>query len=568
VRKRCLVRLSKLAIVLLLLTSSVPDALSQYFESRATLSVGAAARNATVLADFNGDGHLDLATMGNLSLIVAIGKGDGTFQNPVAYSAKNAYWMASGDFNGDGRPDLVVTAGVDGVGVLLGNADGTFLPAIYSTSGGAPTFVAVGDFNGDHLLDVVTVQTPNLAILLGKGDGTFETPIILTPPIVPFELAVDLFDGDDHVDLAVCGQLAFGKNIAILLGNGDGSFREGDVYPVGEADAAVSAADLNNDGILDLVVAAASGTNTNVFLGNGDGTFRPMPSYPTYGPEWVAVADVGGDGRPDLVTADIGNPSGVSVYRGNGNGTFQHPMYYPGGHTTFFVAVGDLNGDGKPDLVVPDAVSGDVFVLLNTGVLRFVPSSPLRYAAQIVGTQSAPQSLNLTNTGKRNLTIFSMTATTSFEANSRCGSSIPPGVTCTIDVAFAPSTKGRTSGFLSIVDSASSSSQVIELFGTGTVVSLNPSQLSFPPTPVGSESEPESVTMMNTGPTKIKISGINVVGDFSRTTTCASELGPCATCDVSVTFKPSRTGTRTGTLYVNDSGGGVTQKVSLSGTGT
>src|SRR5262249_49396918 len=149
--------------------------------------------------------------------------------------------------------------------------------------------------------------------------------------------------------------------------------------------SAVTAEDLNHDGKLDLIVAAASGVNTNVLLGNGDGSFTPMPPYRGVVPTWVVVADVSGDGLTDLVTADFGSPRGVSVFQGNGDGTFEAPLYYPAGFSTGFVALGDFNSDGMLDILAPDNLSENVTIFLKTGVLRFVPSTPLHFPPASLG---------------------------------------------------------------------------------------------------------------------------------------------------------------------------------------
>jgi len=200
--------------------------------------------------------------------------------------------------------------------------------------------------------------------------------------------------------------------------------------------------------------------------------------------------------------------------------------------------------------------------------LRFVPSTPLRFPLELVGHESSPQNLRLTNMGKAPVSISSFAVTGPFRIVGHCPGVIPAGASCSFSVVFTPESKGFTNGVLTLKDSASSSLQTVMLHGAGTVVEVNPIQLAFPPTQVGQESDAESVMVRNLGTTKIKISSINISGDFSRTTTCGTELGPGATCSVSVTFKPTRTGRRIGTLYINDSGGGITQKVPLSGTGT
>src|SRR5205814_405368 len=128
----------------------------------------------------------------------------------------------------------------------------------------------------------------------------------------------------------------------------------------------VAIGDVNGDGRPDLVVANDGSNSVSVLLGNGDGTFQAQTKYTTLGalPASVAIGDVNGDGRPDLVVAYEG-PSGASVLRGNGDGTFQAQATYRTGDPPVSVAIGDVNGDGRPDLVTADYNNGAVSVLLN-----------------------------------------------------------------------------------------------------------------------------------------------------------------------------------------------------------
>jgi Abnormal spindle-like microcephaly-assoc'd, ASPM-SPD-2-Hydin/FG-GAP-like repeat len=188
---------------------------------------------------------------------------------------------------------------------------------------------------------------------------------------------------------------------------------------------------------------------------------------PANAPIWVTAADLNGDGKQDLVGANILFPTGVTVVMGNGDGTFQPPILYPDGDLNRFVAVGDFNGDRRPDIVVPEYGAGNVTVLLNTGVVSFSPTTPLSFKKQKTGTTSAPQSVTLTNTGKTALKISSMKATGQFGMTSTCGSSVAAKANCTISVKFSPKSKGAKSGTVTINDSASSKPMVIELSGTG-----------------------------------------------------------------------------------------------------
>jgi Abnormal spindle-like microcephaly-assoc'd, ASPM-SPD-2-Hydin len=181
------------------------------------------------------------------------------------------------------------------------------------------------------------------------------------------------------------------------------------------------------------------------------------------------------------------------------DGTFQPGTFYPVGRDGEYVGVGDFNGDGEPDLALADNRFDYVFVLLNTGVASFSPTDPLLFPSQFVGTMSATQKVVLTNSGTAELSISSMTASGPFQANSDCGGTVAPGTSCDIGVTFKPETTGRAAGLVTIIDSASSKPQVIEVFGVGTELEMSPQSLTFPAQKVGTTSPPMALKMTNHG---------------------------------------------------------------------
>src|SRR5271157_3274504 len=305
--------------------------------------------------------------------------------------------VATADVNGDGKPDLVVVNGSDvnsppegTVGVLLGNGDGTFQPAVaYGTGGTGPTWVAIADVNGDGKPDLIVAnsnQCPpsscgdgTVSVLLGNGDGTFQTPVSYDAGGIAAEsVAVADVNGDGKPDLVVT---TFSGCVGVLLGNGDGTFQPVVTYCFRANLYAVAVGDFNGDGKPDLVVTTNSSGGVFVFLNNGDGTFPSFRAYGTGGlPHSVAVADVNGDGNLDLVVANAaaaGNlPNTVAVLLGNGDGTFQlREVLDSGGYYwATAVAVADVNRDGAPDIMVASVSShpnysaeGVIGVLLNKG---------------------------------------------------------------------------------------------------------------------------------------------------------------------------------------------------------
>ena len=310
--------------------------------------------NNHAVGDFNGDGSLDLAGTGFMAkaLIVRLNNGAGTFGPRVDYPLVEwAQDIAVGDFNNDGRLDLVVTHNNPQImlSLLTGKGDGTFNApvAFANTSGyGSPAVVAV-DLNNDGKLDIVVahdiacftapcVVGLTISVMIGNGDGTFQPTREIEVGRGMTEIAVGDFNRDGIKDLAIAGDNA---RVYRLFGVGDGTFIQqptltliNDGTPnIGVDCTDIDVADFNGDTIQDLVVAIAlNGSRTAILIGNGDGTFRPplIITEPNINiPQFQAVADFNGDGFQDLaLSLGLGNTGLMEIL--NGNGTFQPPVLY------------------------------------------------------------------------------------------------------------------------------------------------------------------------------------------------------------------------------------------------
>ena len=598
------------------------------FAAPVRYSPGGNGPNVVAMADLNGDGKLDIV-VGNWcanntvpcpgsSVGVLLGNGDGTFKPGVAYASGGVYlpFVAIGDLNGDGKPDIVAAncgnalnnhcIGAGGnLGVLFGNGDGTFQPAVTIPLGGGgygAIAVSIADVNGDGKPDLIAAgDCANGGcggVLLGNGDGTFQPEMpFITGGLIVFAMVVGDVNGDGKPDVVVghqcTTQICHASNIGVLLGNGDGTFQTptlpdaGGIYP-----DSIVLADLNGDGKPDIVVANSSTSITinqgdvAILLGNGDGTFQTAVAYPAseFGAATVDVADVDGDGKPDVVVVNCSAVSGncnggggnVGVLIGNGDGTVQPVVTFPpGGNTPFGMALGDVNGDGKPDIVVGNCSSnvcgqmaGAVAVLLNTSLAPTATALTSSSSTSIFGqavTFSATvtaQGFSRTPTG----TVNFLDGTTSIGS-----SSLISGVATLTTSTLAVGTHSITATYSGDTNFAASTSPVVNQLVQGAVVQISPTtSLSFGNQAVGTLSAAQSVTLTNSGnialTLAIAITGTNS-GDFLQSNTCGTSVAAGGSCSIMVAFKPLAAGARTAAVTITDNASNSPQSVSLTGTG-
>jgi hypothetical protein len=443
-----------------------------------------------------------------------------------------------------------------------------FTGSTFSTFGD-PQSVVTADFNNDGILDLALGNSGNLAILLGNGDGTFQPVARYQANYEPEIIASGDFNGDGATDLAIVS--SYDSFVSVLLGNGDGRFHAPVSYPTGSNPLQVVTGDFNRDGKLDMVVLAYP---TSILLGNGDGTFQPQTTLAASGSA-ICTGDFNGDGVLDLaITTDIS----VLIFLGNGDGTFQPYREYPmGSNVEFSVATSDLNGDGILDLVA--GTYDGVVVLLGNGDGSF--GAPVSYSTS-PSVFNAPGIADLNGDGRPDLVVVDPTGTAgntiaifmgngdgTFQTPSYFSGGFFPLTLSfgdfnndgAMDLALAAFGYGNNTG-----------GAFVSLQTNGPAVLLSSFRLTYPLQVFKTRSKAEKVQLSNVGKQPLTISQINIQGpdprDFLQTNNCGTSLAVGSACTIVVIFDPTFKGTRTASLVITDDALQPRQSVDLAGTAT
>ncbi len=372
------------AVAALAFTVPAHGAIFGGFAPHQSFAVGDAPRQVKV-ADFNGDGALDLAACNANSndVAVLISNGDGTFAAAVFYPVEDTpLSVSAADLDSDGDIDLTVANGnTPSISVLFGNGNGTFVThQTVFLDPNEPPYPGVmmvhtmADFDGDDDTDiaVVTLTATLIMILPNDGSGTFGPPVVIdeVPGAgFPTDLEPGDFDGDGDIDLITIRGYLFGHSGArVLLNNGDATSWLASEFDA-EADGIVSPpADFNGDGILDLALSRTINPDGYmlVTLGNGDGTFGAQTTYPVNRPYPPTTSDLDGDGDIDIIVPSFNPYNTVSVMLGNGDGTFAAPLPFAvGGNNPQDLVAVDIDGDLWPDIVSANRGGDCVNVFIN-----------------------------------------------------------------------------------------------------------------------------------------------------------------------------------------------------------
>jgi FG-GAP-like repeat/Abnormal spindle-like microcephaly-assoc'd, ASPM-SPD-2-Hydin/FG-GAP repeat len=565
--------------------------------------------NNVVLADINNDGKLDVVipdSFGNAYTFFGTGKA--TFKTGPAYSLEvyngSNYLVALGDFNNDGALDLFNSSGDTTSTVSFGRGDGSFQTAQFYpfSSAGQYQNLAVADFNGDGIPDVVSQTVPNgsIAVVLGAAHGVLTSKSLVTSVCTDtftYGIAAGDVNGDGKPDVvSVFGGAGGSCNhmVAVSLGLGTGKFKKAAFYPTGAASTAqemqIYLVDVNGDGALDIVISNSDGS-ISVLLNKGKGTFG-APNVIT-GLESLTeennpltFADFNGDGKMDIAAAANSartDAQAVYVLLGNGNGTFASPITTTTGFFMQGLVAGDFNGDGKQDLFA---------VTSNWGCSGEVGNVPYGSGYQYLQghgdgtfTVGAQNCVAWSNPGAPVATDFNadgkLDVVVPYGGNQQYnGVAIFQGMgngTFTANQDYYP---GYGIVSLGVADfngdgmpdvaalNCCNGNYVSILLNATQPVSISPLNVSYGSETVGSKKS-ETVILTNDEAASLAISSVTIggtdAGDFSETNNCGSSRKAGWDCTITVTFKPTATGTRSATLTIKDGAG--TQTVALNGTG-
>ena len=479
---------------------ALEDRLTPSFSPATSFPVGGSPQ-AVVTGDFNGDGHLDLATANPDAdtVSVLLGDGAGGFGDAIDTAVilygvdvgVDSVFLTAADFNNDGKDDLAA-----GSRVLLSNGDGTFAHSGASPNNWWP--VAAGDFNNDGNIDLVSsgvwyrsyyeVAGGSVTVLPGDGHGGFGQPLTSGYPdedAEPGLLTVGDLNGDGNLDV-VTHRGETGYNGGVFLGNGNGGFTGSILYTYTPA-AAVALGDFTADGIPDLIYTGGGALFCHAGL--GDGTFASFPTFASFFDDStnmsdLAVGDFDGDGWLNPVTSDVYQGTVHELWGSGGTAV------YGVGSSPSEIVVGDFNGDGRPDVATANAGSNTVSVLLNNGTWTPPPPPPpppprLRIGDVTVtegntGTASATFTVTLAAASTQTITVAyatgngTATADNDYQSASGTLTFAPGETTKTISILVNGDRLAEPSEKFVVNLSGATNATIADGQGTGTIVDDEP----------------------------------------------------------------------------------------------
>jgi len=563
--------------------------------------------------DLNGDFNNDLIVVNKTAntISVLLGIGDGTFQGRTDYATGlSPVSVNSNFFNSDDFIDMVVVnSDSNSVSIFAGKGDGTFQDRVDFATGNGPVSVKIEDLDNDGVMDLIVPNSASntVSVLLGNGDvnvpgrgnGTFKPKVDYETGSNPAYIALGNLNGDGNLSMAVVNR---GDNsISVFRSNANGTFNPKVNFATGRGPGPVAVADLNGDGKDDMIVANLLDNTVSVLLNATLAEATLTPGSLDFG----AIA-LGSPGSPLPVTISStgsvqlkvngiilsgSTPGQFSVARGTCPSLT--PTLLPGTSCTVQVTFTPSGGGAKSAVLQVSSTDPvhptQEISLSGTGAVPLALATPasLNFGSLASGSTSNPQAITISNNGTANLVVSGVTRSGADTAQfsvvpGTCPSlapTIPAGSSCTINIAFAPTSAGPKSAAISIASNAPASPTLnIPVSGTGTVavIAAEPSAFVFGNQIVSSSSAPGIVTISNSGAAQLVIGSISLIGadpgHYSISPVTCPNLGPTidpgANCTVSVAFSPNSAGIKSAQIQIssNDPVQPLLQ-LSLSGTG-
>ena len=531
---------------------------SNSFAAQQTFATGNEPHSVTA-ADVNGDGKPDLIVANQTANTVSVllnttapGATMPSFATQQTFATGSfPISVTTADVNGDGLPDLIVANNTNPgtVSVLLNTtAPGATTPSFATqqtfATGVDPISVTVADINGDGLPDLIVANQnfydSTVSVLLnttapGATTPSFAAQQTFATGNIPSSVTAADVNGDGLPDLIVAN--SSDNTVSVLLnttapGATTPSFATQQTFAVGNSPQSVTTADVNGDGMPDLIVANGSDNTVSVLLntttpGATTASFATQQTFATGSdPSSVTAADVNGDGKPDLIVANSSSGSGTTVSvllnttaPGASTPSFATQQTFGGGSLgsdPFSVTAADVNGDGTPDLIVADFNGSTVSVLLNalyaatpsgspaTGTIHYnIPVTTVSVPASLAfgnvpDGDTASKNITVKNTGTNLLYVGNVTSNDPefVETDTTCPSNgLAHSATCTITFGFTPAGLGAHSATIEIFDNVSSSPQHVAATGSGTIdMTVTPATFAFGSVKIGSKTT-KSITV-------------------------------------------------------------------------
>ena len=447
-------------------------------------------------ADFNSDGHVDLAvgypSSSTRFISLLFGDGEGGFSSPVHYGTqRRPLFVEAADFDNDNYMDLAVIHqpetfdALGGVSILRGDGLGVFVSVQNFDVGRGPSSGFSVDLNGDGSLDLITVNTGSNTVSTLLGDGLSGLSVARSFPagVNPVAMVTGDFNRDGHVDV-IAANLSSGSTggFTLLLGDGKGQFAPPRNFAVGSDIAAIATGDFNRDSCLDLAMARRTFTGQIALMnGNCQGGFSDLRTVAVNDrdPNLIAAHDLNGDNNLDLVVISGGfEPSRLSTFLGNGQGGFSPPRATPLGRSSVTaLAIEDFNADGRADVALAYFNNNIVSILQGDGQGAFMAArdfgtgiNPRALAAADLNQDFYPD-LVVANTGSNDLDILLADGFGGFE--------VPRVIPGARDPRSVLATDLNLDGFLDLAVATFGADSVMVILGDGTGRFYNPQNFSI-----------------------------------------------------------------------------------------